>query len=68
MKRKPRPARKLALPGAIVAVFAGAVPVGAADTVALAQPWDPTPWVAVASGVVIAIIVAADAKADRRGH
>jgi hypothetical protein len=67
MKRTLRPARTLALLGA-VAVCAGAAPVGAAETAPLAEQWDPTPWVALASGLVIATLVAADAKADRRGH
>jgi hypothetical protein len=68
MKRTLRPARTLALLGAILAVCAGAAPVGAAETAVLAEQWDPTPWVAFASGLVMATLVAADAKADRRGH
>jgi hypothetical protein len=67
MKRTLRSARTLALPGAILALCAAA-PVGAAETAAIAEQWDPTPWVAFGSGLVIATLVAADAKADRRGH
>ena len=68
MKRSVRLARTVALPGAILALCAGAAPVGAAEAAALAEQWDPIPWVAVGSGLVIAVLVAADAKADRRGH
>ena len=68
MKRTLRSARTLALLGAILAVCAGAAPVGAAETADLAEQWDPTPWVAFASGLVMATLVAADAKADRRGR
>jgi len=68
MKRMPRLVPTLALLGAILALCAGAAPVGAAETAALAQHWDPVPWVLFASGLVIATLAAADAKADRRGH
>jgi peptidoglycan/LPS O-acetylase OafA/YrhL len=68
MKRMPRPSRTLALLGAILAVFVGAVPVGAVETAALAQQWDPVPWVIGAACLVIASLAAADAKADRRRH
>jgi hypothetical protein len=68
VKRMPRLARTLALLGAILALCTGAATDGAAESAALAQPWDPVPWVIVASGVVIASLAAADAKADRRRH
>ena len=68
VNRMPRLAWTLALLGAIMAVCAGAAPVGAAETPALAQQWDPVPWVIFASCLVIATLAAADAKADRRGH
>jgi hypothetical protein len=68
MKRTLRSARTLALPGAMLALCASVAPVGAAETAVVAEQWDPTPWFALASGLVIATLVAADAKADRRGH
>ena len=68
VKRMSRLAGTLAPVGAIPAVCAGAVPVGAAETSPLAQQWDPVPWVIFASCLVIAALAAADAKADRRGH
>jgi hypothetical protein len=68
MKAMPRLARTLVPLGALLAVSAGAAPVGAAETAALAQQWDPVPWVIVGTGLVIATLAAADAKADRRGH
>ena len=67
MKRMLRPAWTLAPLGAVLALSIGAVPVGAAEAPAAPEPWDPTPWVALGSGLVIATLVAADAKADRRG-
>ena len=68
MKAMPRLARTLVPLGATLAVCAGAAPVGAAETAAIGQPWDPVPWVIVATGIVIATLAAADAKADRRRH
>lgn len=66
--RMPRLTTTLARLGAVLAVCAGAAPVGAAETPVLAQHWDPVAWVIVASGLLIAALAAADAKADRRGH
>jgi hypothetical protein len=68
MNRTPRPAWRLSLLGAILAVCAGAAPVAAAETTALAEGWDPTPWIVFASCLIITTLLAADAKADRRGH
>ena len=68
MKRTLRPAWTLAPAGAVLALCIGVAQVGAAEAPAAApEPWDPTPWVALGSGLVIATLVAADAKADRRG-
>ena len=68
MKRTARSAWRLALLGAILVLCAAAAPVAAADATTIAAQWDPTPWVAFGSVLLIATLVSADAKADRRGH